>query len=296
VFKTWRALRGEAADVLHAHYAFPDGVVGVAVARAKGIPCVVTLHGTDANRQMKRRLVGPLIARAIGRADRIVCVSNRMESELRNAFPRLADRLATVKNGYSPDFIYFQKKPSADYFLFVGNLEPVKNPDILIEAFARIADHTKRDLLVVGDGPMADEIARMADRLGVSGRVRMAGTLLRPDLREAYRSAVALVLPSRSEGMPIVVSESLATGTPVVASDVGGISELVTSDRLGILVPPNDVEALAAGMLAADTREWDEEEIAREAPIVSWADNAERVVALYHQVAVPAKSAGGKHA
>jgi glycosyltransferase involved in cell wall biosynthesis len=176
--------------------------------------------------------------------------------------------------------------------VFVGGLEPVKNPDLLVRAFARIADRTARDLEIVGEGSMAEELRELAIESGVDARVRFAGGVPRESIQDVFDHAFALILPSRSEGMPIVVNEALATGTPVIASDVGGISELVTSERFGILVPPNDEEALANAMLVADTREWDAAEIARDAPIISWRENAARVIALYERVTATAEPVG----
>lgn len=282
--KALQALDGERPDIIHAHYGFPDGVVGVRLARMLGVPCVVTLHGSDANRQLRRRLVGPRIAGALARADAVVCVSRTMQKETGERFPALGARLVAIPNGYDDRvFSYSDVRPRTD-FLFVGRLEPVKNPDLLVRAYARIAGSTERRLVLVGDGSMGVELRALARELGVEDRVVLAGTLSPERVNEALSSAGALVLPSRSEGMPIVVLEAMGAGVPVVASEVGGLGEVIEEATSGILVPPGDVGALAAAMLQADQRVWDRHAIARSVQRLSWRENALKTRDLYERV------------
>jgi glycosyltransferase involved in cell wall biosynthesis len=137
--------------------------------------------------------------------------------------------------------------PARRYLLFVGRLEDrVKCVSVLIRAFARVADERPDvDLLVVGDGPDAAELKRLAT-VCAAGRVSFLGWVTgAPALAPLYGAAECLVLPSRSEGFPSVIAEAMACGTPVLASRLDGVAELVVEGETGWLVPPGDEDALA---------------------------------------------------
>ena len=136
--------------------------------------------------------------------------------------------------------------------LFVGRLDPVKRLGALITAVGRMRDPV--ELVIAGDGPQGGELRKLAEGRA-PGRVRFLGWVGPATERAGlYRCADALVVTSRSEGFPTVVGEALACGTPVLATDVGAVSELVGTDRTGWLLPPGDDAALLAALerLAGD--------------------------------------------
>jgi glycosyltransferase involved in cell wall biosynthesis len=143
--------------------------------------------------------------------------------------------------------------PSRRYLLFLGRLDdPVKRISHLIDAFSMLTtDHPDTDLVIAGDGPDNEKLRSHADAVA-PGRVRFTGWVDTPEMKAAlYSAAVALALPSRSEGFPTVVGEALACGTPVVASDVGAVSELVRPGATGWLIPPGDNQTLRASLAEA---------------------------------------------
>src|SRR5690606_27997930 len=122
--------------------------------------------------------------------------------------------------------------------------------DVLLEAAARVdADPRGRPVrfVVVGQGPLADELAAHHERLGLGRRLVLAG--YRPDAVDVVAAGDVFCLASRHEGLPVALMEALALGRPVVATRVGGIPELVTDDVEGVLVPPDDADALAEAVL-----------------------------------------------
>jgi glycosyltransferase involved in cell wall biosynthesis len=126
----------------------------------------------------------------------------------------------------------------------VGSLKPLKAIDVLIRAAAPVLRAGPDcHLVLVGDGPDRDELVALATAEGIRERVVFAG--LRNDVDVVLRAADVLALSSRTEALPTVVLEAMATGLPVVATQVGGVPELVDAGRNALLVPPNDVEALA---------------------------------------------------
>jgi glycosyltransferase involved in cell wall biosynthesis len=137
------------------------------------------------------------------------------------------------------------------HVLFAGALTPVKGVDVLLRALAEaVARGAKSRLLVAGDGPERSRLAALAAVEGVADRVQFLGHLEHVALRELMRSAIVLVLPSRSEGLPLVVLEAMASGTAVIGSRVGGIEEIVRDGWNGVLVAPNDPHALAEALIA----------------------------------------------
>ena len=145
--------------------------------------------------------------------------------------------------------------PDRRYVLFVGRLDDsVKRVSALIRSFAGLAPvHPDVDLLVAGEGPDGQGLRRLAAELA-PGRVRFLGWITGAEpLAALYNSAECLVLPSRSEGFPTVVGEAMACGTPVLASSVGGVGELVVDGLTGWLFPPGDDAALGARLSFALT-------------------------------------------
>jgi len=130
----------------------------------------------------------------------------------------------------------------------VGRLEVRKGTAMLLEAAALLAKKGLSELrvVVVGDGPLRDELPALAARLGIADRVRLLGD--RSDIPEILAALDVFVLPSRSEGMSNALLEAMATALPVVATAVGGNPEVVSAEMTGVLVPPDDVNTMAEAM------------------------------------------------
>jgi len=245
-----RLQREEDFDLIDAHFVFPDGAAATLLGRWLGKPVVVTGRGTDLNvfpdYAVPRRWI-----RWVGRhASAMVTVS----SALRDALLRLgipADRVTVLRNGVDLDLFTAVGREAArrelgltsPTLLSVGHLIPDKGHQFAIEALASLHDAT---LVVVGDGPQSAELRALAKRLGVDSRVRWAGTLSQPELGTYYRAGDVTVLASRMEGMPNVLLESLACGTPVIATDVAGNAEVVSAPAAGMLIKERSGAAIAA--------------------------------------------------
>ncbi|HEY5549522.1 MAG TPA: glycosyltransferase [Coriobacteriia bacterium] len=276
-----RALRRGMPDVIHAHYGFPDGVAAIRVGRRLGLPVLVTLHGTDVNRQLQRPVVGRILARKLAQADAVVCVSQEMKRVLASVWGPLADKTVTVPNGYNAAEIGFAEETDLTHVLFVGSLIPVKNVDVLLRAYAAAGERAGLPLLIVGDGPLRDALRSLAAELGVADRVTFAGPVPHDQLRPMYAGASALVVPSRSEGMPVVAIEALASGVPVIASRVGDLPRMIREGQNGLTVPSGDVAALAEALVAVTARTWDRRAIASDPALRTWDDVAASLLTLY---------------
>jgi glycosyltransferase involved in cell wall biosynthesis len=250
-----RLLRDERIDVLHTHTLAAANALGRLAARRAGVPVVSHLHIENHFRQ---QAVPRAVSRALDNATARLCArlvavsdSTRRSFEEQGFPPQL---LETVHNGIALD----GKAPKtslrrdigipSDVFLVahVGRLAPVKGQRELIEALARVPGvHA----VLVGEdleagGAFRRELEDMAGALGVADRVAFAG--YRPAAPAELAEVDALVLPSRIEGLPVVVLEAMAHGKPVVATPVGGTTELVVDGETGIIV--HDVDDLAAAL------------------------------------------------
>jgi glycosyltransferase involved in cell wall biosynthesis len=131
--------------------------------------------------------------------------------------------------------------------VMVARLAPLKGHDVLLRALARIApDQPRLRVVLVGDGPLAGELTALAEELGITDRVVFTG--LRRDVPRVLQGADMAVLPSLHEAVPISIIEEMAAGLPIVATDVGGLPDTVSDGEEGVIVPPSDVEALAAAL------------------------------------------------
>ena len=145
------------------------------------------------------------------------------------------------------DLTQFGIPPNSQTAIFVGRLDPQKDPLLLLDAMKRVAaDHPDFHLLIVGDGPLHDELSRKLNALQLTDRVHLIGR--RQDVPSLLKSCQFLVLPSQWEGMPNVVLEAMASGLPVIATSIEGTTELIRHSENGLLISPGSVEEIIAMM------------------------------------------------
>jgi len=283
-----RLARQHPFDLIDAHYLFPDAFAAVELGRALGKPVIVSARGSDVNLFAQFPLVRRCLLRTLRRADRVVAVSGALRARLA-ALGVAAERVTVIPNGV--DGTKFRPMSRAEaraklgldggpYLLAVGHLVALKGFDLVIESLARLragGNCPDLRLLVVGEGGERAPLEALARRLGVGGAVRFAGPLSHPELRTWYNAADVFCLASSREGWPNVVLEALACGTPVVATRVGGIPEIVTSDSVGLLAERSP-EALAGAIEEALRRTWDREVLVRHARGHGWEQTASRVL------------------
>ena len=247
-----RLHRERSFDLVDAHYFYPDGVAAVMLGRRLGIPVVVTARGTDINLIAEYRLPRRMIRWAARHAAAVISVSRALKEKLL-ALGADADRTHVLRNGVDYQlFRPLERGPVREALgmkrrtlLSVGNLLAFKGHGIAVEALALLPEC---DLVVVGDGPDRGAFEALARQCGVAGRVRFAGSLDQEALAQYYAAADALVLASSREGWPNVLLEAMACGTPVIATSVGGVGEIVTAPEAGIVLAERSAPALADGV------------------------------------------------
>lgn len=241
------------ADVVHAHSS-KAGFLARAAALATGRTrrCVFTPHGWSfwAAEGAEQRLYLELERVAARWCRTIVAVGDAERDSGLAARVGRAEQYRVVRNGIDVDRFAADPQPVAGRILMVGRLAPPKRQDLAVRAVARVrAAVPEAELWLVGDGPGRDELERTVAEVGAGSFVRLLGN--REDVPRLLAEAACVVLASDYEGTPLSVLEAMAAGVPVVASHVGGVGEAVLDGETGLLVPPDDEDALAAAIAEA---------------------------------------------
>ena len=228
---------------------YPDGCAVADLAASAGIDCALIAQGTDLHGYLGDSVRRRKILRAVDRAGITITRSRSLQNLLLEAGAR-PEKLRTIHNGVDTQLFQPGDRSSArsrlnlpettPVILFVGNLLPIKDPEFLVRAIASVE---KLPLLVlVGEGPLESGVRSLAEKLGLSDRVRLVGRQPPEKVSLYMQAADLLAVSSRNEGLPNVILEAFSSGLPVVATDVGGISELVSHPLLGAVVPTGNVE------------------------------------------------------
>ena len=278
-----RGLRGR-VDVILGCWAFPDGLAAIILAKLLGVAVAVKVHGSDLNVVPNDRTLRPLLSWGLPHANRLIAVSRPLgERAIELGVPR--DRVEVVSNGIDREIFKPQDQAQARreleldadkrWILYVGRLDPAKGVLDLLEAFQRIAPaHPDLRLALVGDGPAMEACRQAATAL--EGRIRLAGSRDMPTVARWIAACDVLTLPSWNEGTPNVLLEAFACGRRVVSTNVGGIPDVVSSPRLGEMVAPRDVPALADALARVAYAPYAPEELIAAAPY-SWPESAARL-------------------
>jgi N-acetyl-alpha-D-glucosaminyl L-malate synthase BshA len=249
-------------DLLHVHYAIPHSVSALLArqmlaARGRRLPFVTTLHGTDITLVGLDRCYLPITSYAIQESDGVTCISNWLRDETVKHFgttrpiqviPNFVNCNAYVplKNEAARAEARLRlAKPDEAILMHLSNFRPVKRVVDVVKVFARVASELPAQLVLAGDGPDRSEAEWLAHDLHINDRVHFLGKQDR--VNELLPLADLLVMPSEMESFGLVALEAMACRVPSIATQVGGIPELIDDGVTGLLYPVGDVEAMAAG-------------------------------------------------
>lgn len=282
-------------DLIDAHFVYPDGFAALLLGRFFKTPVVVSARGSDINLYTGFPIIRRALRYVLKNADGVIAVCGA----LKEAIMRLnidADKVTVVPNGVDAEKFRPVPRSAARVelglpvdkriLLSVGGLVPRKGFDLLIKALRLVMDRAGADdlyLVIVGEGPERKKLEMLAGAVGLSKFVRFAGSVAHKDLHLWYSAADVFCLASSREGWPNVVLEAMACGTPVVATNVWGIPEIIRSDRVGLLTERTEA-AIADAISRSLEKDWRAEEISRYARQHAWSNAACAVRQVFESV------------
>lgn len=279
---------GHDFDLIDAHYFYPDGVAAAALGRYFNKPVVITARGSDVTLIPQHRIARKLIVQAAERADAMITVCNALKVGLTElgADP---GKIVSLRNGV--DLERFKPGDRAALreelgmrgrtLISVGNLAPVKGHDLSIQALTLMPDVS---LWIAGAGPDREKLEALAAELQLGDRVRFLGSVPNAELHRYYSAADAMVLASSREGWANVLLESMACGTPVVATRVWGTPEVVTAPAAGILMDERSPQGLAGAVAQLFANYPEHAATRRYAEGYSWDDTTRGQLQLFERV------------
>lgn len=241
-------------DVLDAHYFYPDGVAAAKIARALNKPLVITARGTDLSLVPQYKKPREMIQWAAGQASEMITVCQALKDTLVDDLGVPDARVTVLRNGvdlqaFTPpaarDQVRIQLGISGRTILSVGHLTERKGHHLVIEALTLLPDVS---LLIAGQGEEREKLMALAQRLGVAQRVKFLGAVPHAELKNYYGAVDMLILASSREGWANVLLESMACGTPVVATNIWGTPEVVAVPEAGVLVDKRSSHGIADGI------------------------------------------------
>ncbi len=276
-------------DLIDAEFFYPDGPAAMRLSQALGIPFTIKARGADIHHWGGQPDCAKQIIEAADKAAGLLAVSGALKADM-VALGMDADKITVHYTGL--DQLRFVARDraaekaklgvSGPLILSVGALIPRKGQALLIEALSELPDAT---LMLAGHGESESDYRALAERLGVADRVRFMGNVPHDDLPALFAAADVMALVSASEGLANVWVEALACGTPIVASDVGGIRELMKSPDAGRIVERNP-EAIAAAIKDLLANPPSHAAVAANVSAFSWDENARQLAAFFRSVAV----------
>jgi len=282
-------------DLLHVHYAIPHSTAAWIAQEMlppnHRLKIITTLHGTDITMVGQERSFWELMRFSLAKSDAITAVSEYLKRETVDRFHIPSRAVEVIPNFVDPSAYDRDKypcrrsaflQPGEKLVIHVSNFRPVKRVREVVRIFDRIQRDVPARLLLVGDGPERADAAAEADELGLQDRVIFLGK--QESVAELLACADLFLLPSESESFGLAALEAMASGTPVVATNVGGLPEVVEDGVSGFLAPLGEVEVMAekAIELLRDPARWMQMSTAARA-VATERFSAARVVPIYER-------------
>ena len=280
-------------DCIDGHYIYPDCFAAVLAAQALRIPAVVSARGTDINLFPSFRTIRPMIRWTLQHSDGIISVSRALKEKIHQLdIPE--SKIRVIGNGVdTQNFRAIERSrarkelkipENSKVVVSVATLRESKGHQHVVAALPKlIRKYPELKLCIVGDGPYRNRITSLIQRSGLQEHVFLAGKRATAEIPFWFNAADVSVLASSSEGWPNVVLESLACGTPVVATPVGQIPELLQDRDVGILTSP-EPEDLVAALDTALSRDWDRSALASYAARRPWSRVAEEMQTYLEEI------------
>lgn len=246
-------------DIVHSHYALPHAAAALMAKdiSKKEVKCITTLHGTDITVVGAHPSMKNITKYAILKSDKVTAVSNYLKRKTEIEFDIEPGKINTIYNFVSRDMFNPAlsqssplKKNDKTVIIHLSNLRPVKEPLDLIKIFATVCNKSDKELelWIVGEGPMKTEMQHLARELGVCPKVKFLG--IKNIIGPILASADIFLLTSKQESFGLSLLEALSSGVPAVATNAGGIPELIENGKTGLLFEPGNIKQAANNILS----------------------------------------------
>jgi len=282
-------------DILHVHFAYPAGFAGVLLGKMLKRRVVLSVRGTDINYFPKNPILKTFIKYALKNVEEIIAVSDALKEKV-SELGIDENKITIIPNGINLELfkpiskkIAREKAGLTDHkkvILFVGSFVKVKGVEYLLEAFKEICTSNNSSgitLVLIGSGPLYATIKKKICDYGIDGRVLLKNSIPHKEIPMWMSSSDVFCLTSLNEGRPNVLYEAIACGIPVVATNVGGISEIIVSRKLGELVTPKNLTEIENALKRVLNKGWDIQSIRHYALSHSVTKYSEKVVEVYRK-------------
>lgn len=279
-------------DIVHSHFIWSSGYVGMKLKEKYHVPFVVTGHGFDVySLPFKDKKWMKICRDILTKADKIVTVSSFNKGYLLKLVEDKS-KIAVIYNGFSPELFYPIEKSKARkkinlqekerICVSVGNLVKIKGYDYLIKAFKKLVeDYDEVSLFIVGSGSCHLRLNRIIRDLDLEEKVHLVGAKPHNEIVNWINSADLLVISSLREGAPVVLLEALSCGVPVVGTDVGIVSDVLTSPSYGYICKAKDINDLKEKIEKGLSKKWHREKIAQYGSQFTWSDSVKTLMNIY---------------
>ena len=282
-------------DLIDAHFVYPDGFAAVLLGWFFRKPVVVSARGSDINRYKDLALIRPLLSFSLNQATRIIAVSDALKQSMIKMGAR-EEHIKVIPNGVNLDKFHALPKAKARedvglplhkrIVLSVGHLTDNKGFDLIVTAMKTLRDQFREQnlcLAIVGEGSARRKLEQLIYLFNLNDIVTLAGAIPHEELYRWYSAADVLCLASRQEGWPNVILESVACGTPVIATAIGGIPEIIRSESIGLFAE-RDQEEIARAIRVALSKAWRSDDLIEYVKQYTWQRTAVKIRQLFESV------------
>jgi teichuronic acid biosynthesis glycosyltransferase TuaC len=280
-------------DLIDGHYIYPDGFAAVLLGKTLKKPVVLSARGSDINQFIRFKSIKPMLRYALNRADHVISVCHALKQEMVTLGIN-DDKISIIPNGVDTEQFYpldkkeARKKLSLPHkkriILSVGSLIPRKGFHVILDAFPKLLQEDNNiHFYIIGEGPFRSSLERQIESLNLTRHVSLVGERPNSELKIWYSAADVFCLASSREGWANVIMESLACGTPVVATNVWGAPEILTSSDIGMLVDRTPGSLYSVLKTALETT-WNRKRIRGHVKDCNWLTVAEEVNSVFLSV------------
>ena len=279
-------------DIIDGHYIYPDGFAAVLLGKALKKPVVLSARGSDIHQFTGFRSIKPMIRYALHRASHVISVCKALKNQMLT-LGISADKISVIPNGVDTERFHPVDRREArkrltlandkKIILSVGSLIPLKGFHVILDALPKLLQNDPIiHFYIIGKGPFRSSLQQQIKALNLRRHVTLVGARPNSELVPWYSAADVFCLASSREGWANVIMESLACGTPVVATNVWGAPEVLTSSDIGILADRTP-SAISTALGQALNRKWDRSQIRRHVEKRTWEKVAKEVREVYVQ-------------